>query len=137
MNDSQPRRTFGPQAPHLAAQLLRSSLTHIQWARSGPRRRATIYGTWRPNASPRLGITHLLHAEGAVVDHEGGLLLAVLAAGELQRDGPADVGRQVERPLGVTDVVVEVRVGGQRAQDGAAGVEDLSLEGVVGGGRGG
>src|SRR5207249_7296508 len=28
-------------------------------ARSGPRRRTTIWGTWPPNASPPFGITHL------------------------------------------------------------------------------
>src|SRR2546427_5434928 len=29
-------------------------------ARSGPRRRTTIWGTWPPNASPPFGITHLV-----------------------------------------------------------------------------
>src|SRR5215472_16197119 len=30
-----------------------------EWARSGPRRPTTIWGTWPPNASPPFGITHL------------------------------------------------------------------------------
>src|SRR5215831_946104 len=29
-----------------------------EWARSGPRRRPTIWGTWPPNLSPRIGIIH-------------------------------------------------------------------------------
>src|SRR5262245_58537415 len=37
---------------HISARLLRSSLTHYEWARSGPRRRTTIWGTWPPNLSP-------------------------------------------------------------------------------------
>src|SRR5215467_13135531 len=71
------RRIFGAHAPHptpenphpitaiswgprdLAARLLRSSLTHDEWARSGPRRLTTIWGTWPPDASPPFGITHL------------------------------------------------------------------------------
>src|SRR5262245_14558411 len=37
-----------------------SVLTHpFQWARSGPRRPTTIWGTWPPNASSQFGITHL------------------------------------------------------------------------------
>src|SRR5262249_23322465 len=30
-----------------------------EWARSGPRRRPTIWGTWQPNLSPPIGINHL------------------------------------------------------------------------------
>src|SRR5689334_21105670 len=33
-----------------------------EWARCGPRRRTTICGTWPPNASPPIGITHLVVA---------------------------------------------------------------------------
>src|SRR5436189_4136934 len=59
MSDSEYRRIFAAQAPHLAARLLRSSLTHDEWARCGPRRRTTIWGTWTTNTSPLFGITHL------------------------------------------------------------------------------
>src|SRR5262249_8871600 len=31
-----------------------------EWARSGPRRRPTIWGTWPPNTSPPIGINHLV-----------------------------------------------------------------------------
>src|SRR5215831_752941 len=41
------------------------------WARSGPRRRTTIWGTWPPNASPPFGITHLVSAVGEQVGTAG------------------------------------------------------------------
>jgi hypothetical protein len=34
-----------------------------EWARSGPRRRPTIWATWPPNLSPSIGIIHLVESE--------------------------------------------------------------------------
>src|SRR5262252_2937695 len=38
-----------------------------EWARSGPRRRPTIWGTWPPNLSPPIGINHLVREADAVI----------------------------------------------------------------------
>src|SRR5215472_11878026 len=51
-SDRKGGRIFGAHAPQLAAGLLRSSLTHVPWARSGPRRPTTSWGTWTTNPSP-------------------------------------------------------------------------------------
>jgi hypothetical protein len=53
------RRTFGAQALHLAAGLLRSSLTHDEWARSGPRRPTTFLEHLDTECLAAFGITHL------------------------------------------------------------------------------
>jgi len=50
-----PRRRLGAQAYHLAARRLRSSFTQRCCAHSGARRRPTIWRTWTPTRSPRLG----------------------------------------------------------------------------------
>src|SRR5499426_2633229 len=37
-----------------------------KWARSGPRRRPTIWGTWPSNLSPPIGINHLMRVKAQV-----------------------------------------------------------------------
>src|SRR5438309_6654282 len=39
-------------------------------ARSGARRRTTIWGTWTPNLSSPLGIAHLSGPDGSIANHE-------------------------------------------------------------------
>ena len=48
-------RRLGAQAHHLAARRLRSSFTQRCCAHSGARRRPTIWRTWTPTRSPRIG----------------------------------------------------------------------------------
>src|SRR5215467_1834015 len=38
-----------------------------EWARSGPRRRPTVWGTWPPNLWPPIGINHLVREADAVI----------------------------------------------------------------------
>src|SRR5215472_6719381 len=60
MIDSEYRRISGAHAAHLAALLLRSSLTHSEWARSGPRRRPTFLDHLDTRSLAVFGINHLV-----------------------------------------------------------------------------
>jgi hypothetical protein len=71
-NPPMPRRRLGAHARHLAVRLLRSSFTHIKCAHSGLgfQRRPTIWRTWSPIRSPRIGGSGLRRPP-ARADHVG------------------------------------------------------------------
>src|SRR5437762_5995347 len=74
----------------------------------------------------------LLDVESGVVDDERGLEARVLRGGEEDLDGLALVRGHVEALLRVAGVLVQVRVRGERREDGAGGVPDLHLHRVIG-----
>ena len=78
----------------------------------------------------------LLHVQGEIIHDEGRLQRAVLGSDQVDLNGLALERADVEGLLRVAGVLAQVRVRGQRRQDGAAAVADLHLEGVEGAGGG-
>src|SRR4051812_21416491 len=77
-----------------------------------------------------LGSPWLLDVEGKIVDDERCLEGGILGRGQVDTNGLPDVRREVERLLSISRARVEVRVGGQRLEEGAGRIPDLHLQGV-------
>src|SRR5580765_5404351 len=85
----------------------------------------------RARSPGRASLERLLRLQTDVVDHERGLVGAVLYTLEVDLHGLALVRADVEALLRVAGVVVDVRVRRQRRQHGARAVEQLHGQRIV------